>query len=455
MNTPIPEGFIVHNRINGMINTRGQKAGIEQNWAFEASDPHGQPCILLFCNPGVYTIIDTGVLERIRVINDKTVSWYQMKTGYIACHTNDTVVTLHQFLMNHMGYGKGGPSVDHINQNKLDNRISNLRIVLQSTQNQNRGKVSRHKNAVQLPPEISDITLPKFVVFYNDKVSKIKTRQFFTVEGHALQKMKKNKIINQQTTQLRSIRWATTKSNSIPIKQKLEMAIHYLTELDKLEKDPTYHIQSISISIDDPLNIGMEEEKENMIVPEEEIKLENQIITPSIHSPKQWKARQIYTSIQENNENEYKTYCEKHNDMSNHPDWNTAWIEFVQFVKGKTWDESKKPIQSFVENLRRIRHNILCASKNPNPIERNDRKQWPSAMVVRVFCKGQINTFKKFIEENSNENPDDPQWIKRWNIFIQKLEEAKSTPNQMKEICSKFMTAERMKKYRVSLSKRR
>ena len=112
-----------------------------------------------------------------------------------------------------------------------------------------------------------------------------------------------------------------------------------------------------------------------------------------VNPPKQWKARQIYTYIQENNENEYKTYCETHNDMSNYPEWNTSWIEFVLSVKGKSWDESKKHIQSFVENLRRIRHNILCASKNPNPIERNDRKHWPSIMVVRAFCEEQINTF--------------------------------------------------------------
>ena len=57
------------------------------------------------------------------------------------------------------------------------------------------------------------------------------------------------------------------------------------------------------------------------------------------------------------------------------------------------------------------------------------------------------------MEEHSNENPEDPQWIKRWTTFIQKLEQAKSTPNQMKEICSKFMTAERTKKYRASFSK--
>lgn len=446
MNTPIPEGFIAHTRINGIINTRGQKAGIEQNWAFEASDSHGQPCILLFCNPGVYTIIDTGVLERIRVINDKTVLWYQMKTGYIACHTNHTMMTLHQFLTDHMGHGRGGPSVDHINQNKLDNRISNLRITTSSIQNQNRDKVARHRNAVQLPPEISDITLPKFVVFYNDKVSATKTRQFFTVEGHPLQKMKKNKIINQQTTQLKNIRWATTKSNTIDIKQKLVMAMNYLNELDKLEKDPTYIIQSIALKNTDDAKI--EEEKTELQI--EDVK--NEVVEQK-EPPKQWKAQQIYKSIQENNENEYKTYCETHNDMSNYPDWNTVWIEFVLAVKGKTMDESKKQIQSFIENLRRIRHNTLCVSKNPNPIERNNRKQWPSETVVRAFCEGQIEIFKKFMEENSNENSEDPQWIKRWTTFIQKLEKAKSTPNQMKEICSKFMTAERMKKYRASLSK--
>jgi hypothetical protein len=31
---------------------------------------------------------------------------------------------------------------------------------------------------------------------------------------------------------------------------------------------------------------------------------------------KQWKVKQIYEAIQENNENEYKLFCEQNNDIS-------------------------------------------------------------------------------------------------------------------------------------------
>ena len=32
MSTPIPEGFTINERINGIINTMGKSAGLEQNW---------------------------------------------------------------------------------------------------------------------------------------------------------------------------------------------------------------------------------------------------------------------------------------------------------------------------------------------------------------------------------------------------------------------------------------
>jgi hypothetical protein len=159
--------------------------------------------------------------------------------------------------------------------------------------------------------------------------------------------------------------------------------------------------------------------------------------------PKQWKTKQIYEFIQENRENEYKTYCEQHNTVQ--PTWNESWITFVLLVKGKSYTETKPIIRAFVENLRRIRHIALCAK---DIVEREDREQWQSITVVRAFLEGKIDKFK--IHNETHESPEDPKWIKRWDTFIASLKQHRSDESVLKDLCSKFMTAQRTKKYRAS-----
>ena len=440
---PIPAGFIQGERFEGIKNTRGQKAGVEQNWGYYAKDEQDQDCILLYCNPGVYAIIDT--LEGIRVVHKKQVSWYLMKTGYIGCHAErngvKTCLTMHQVIMNHVGHGKGGPSIDHINRNKLDNRRANLRITTQTIQNENRDKVSRHRTAKELPKEITE-ELPKFVVYYKEKINENSTREFFTVEGHPLQKLKEGNVINSQTEQLVSRRWATTKSNNIAITDKLQQAKSYVTELDNLLLNPLYKITTIVKSIDKPV-IDINE----IIIPKEPVPVEVQrlIEKKEIIVPKQWKTKSIYEFIQENEENHYKTHCEQGNDMSKHPNWDDTWITFVLSVKGKSYQESEPIIKAFVENLRRIRHNQLCAK---DIVEKENREQWPAVTVVRSFLEGKLDKFKAYQE--SHESSDDPKWIKRWSAFVSSLEQHRTNEDTLKSLCSKFMTAQRIKRYRAS-----
>ena len=161
--------------------------------------------------------------------------------------------------------------------------------------------------------------------------------------------------------------------------------------------------------------------------------------------PKQWKTKQIYEFIQENKENEYKTYCEQNNTVQ--PTWEEDWITFVLSVKGKSYQNSESIIKAFVEKLRRIRHYALCAK---DTVERDDREQWPAITVVKAFLEGKLDKFKAYTETRAGEKPDDLTWIKRWSTFVESLEQNRCDAHALKSTCSKFMTAQRIKKYRAS-----
>lgn len=163
---------------------------------------------------------------------------------------------------------------------------------------------------------------------------------------------------------------------------------------------------------------------------------------------KQWKTKQIYEAISLNTENNYKEYCEKNNDISKNPDWDTKWASFVLSVKGKPQKDSEKLIKDFVEDLRRIRHNELCHNKNAKVVDRDDRQQWPAITIVRAYLDNKMETFKAFTEEQNGDNPDDPTWQKRWNAFIKSLDDNKENEKELKSLCSKFLTAQRIKRYR-------
>jgi len=233
----IPEGFQIGERHEGIIQRMGKSAGIESNWYYDALDPEKNECILMFCRPEGYTIIDKESLQRIREIEQRLITWFIMQNGYVAGHimtdNGRTNIYLHQFLMNHRGYGVGNVSIDHVNQNKLDNRMKNLRIATQSEQNKNRGKVSRKHNAKELPDGLKQSDLPKFVIYYKEKHGN-STREFFTVEKHPIQKLKESGVVDHKTAQLANKRWATTKAGSVTIRDKLQKAREYVVFLDGL-----------------------------------------------------------------------------------------------------------------------------------------------------------------------------------------------------------------------------
>ena len=226
MELPLSSRYTIIERFPGHIPKLGRSAGEELNWAYRILDTeNNEECIGMFCKPHHITLIDKNIWEELSKKYNSSITWYLGSQGYIARtvkEKNDIpYLLLHQLVTKHVGQGKGKQSVDHINQNKLDNRLSNLRIVGQGEQNVNRGKVSRHQNAKELPKEITE-PLPKFCIYYKECYNKEKDlwREFFTIEGHPKQEGKRK---------------ATTKSSKVKILDKLNAAKEILAELDNIQ----------------------------------------------------------------------------------------------------------------------------------------------------------------------------------------------------------------------------
>lgn len=221
----IKSKYNIIKEISGHIKYLGKSAGQELNWGYEVLDPKeksNESFILFHCKIDTFTKINKEYLKKIKYFKNQELTWYMTKCGYVGAHykedNNEKIIYLHQLVADWYGHGKGQLSVDHINQDKLDNRINNLRIVNQSTQNINTGKRKRKYNAKELPKEIKQSDLPKYVVYYKECYNKKdnKWREFFKIEKH-------NKLEKP---------WATSKSNKISITEKLEQAKNKLHKLE-------------------------------------------------------------------------------------------------------------------------------------------------------------------------------------------------------------------------------
>jgi hypothetical protein len=232
----ISEKYNIINYIPGHHKTIGHDANIMKNPLWEIIE-NEKKYLLMYCEKNTVCKLCPESYQKIldfeqQYNNGKKLTWYKHLNGYILTHTThlDTehpqkYYFIHQVITGCYGNGKGTKniSVDHIDQNPLNNSMENLRIATRKEQEQNTTgikegtKRERNYNAKALPDGITQEMLKKYVYYtreFYDKDKK-KEREFFRVEHPNLDKP-----------------WSTTKSNKISIQDKLLQANKVIEDLE-------------------------------------------------------------------------------------------------------------------------------------------------------------------------------------------------------------------------------
>jgi hypothetical protein len=184
---------------------------------------------LMYCEKNTIVRLCQTSLDKIieyeNITNEENkITWYKCANGYIMGNNN---LYIHQVITECHGNGKGTKtiSVDHIDQNPLNNTWENLRIATRYQQEQNSNgikegtKRERKCGAQDLPEGITQIMMKKYVSYCKDYADKEKTiqREYFRVEKHP----KLDKL------------WSTTKSCKVSIQEKLAQANKVVDDLER------------------------------------------------------------------------------------------------------------------------------------------------------------------------------------------------------------------------------
>ena len=200
---------------------------------WKVKDDNDNIYYLMHIKDDIYTKISKKDINKVLNVYNVRPGWYLNNNGYIGTtiRINDKTynIYLHQLIMDvHdedlTSYER---TVDHINQDKLDNRSENLRLVNMSVQNANRDKASRRCDACELPNGLTQKDLPKYVSYHKEILEKEtgKYREFFIIDNHPK--------INKP--------WETTKSMKVEILEKLKLAKLKLQLLDELITEKQYN----------------------------------------------------------------------------------------------------------------------------------------------------------------------------------------------------------------------
>jgi hypothetical protein len=221
----VTEKYNIGEYIKGHYIGTGQDANVMKNPLWKITE-NEKEYLLMYCENDTLCKLSFESYQKIlefEKINNKKITWYKHQNGYILCSMN---IYIHQIIMNCYGNGKGtkNVSVDHIDQDPLNNTLENLRVASRKEQEENsKGikegtKKERKHNAKDLPQGISQDMMKKYVVYYHEWLDKehTKQREFFKVEKHP--KLDKS--------------WTTTKSEKVTIQEKLNQANKVVEDLD-------------------------------------------------------------------------------------------------------------------------------------------------------------------------------------------------------------------------------
>jgi hypothetical protein len=219
--------------------------------------------IIMYCEPNQYCQLCPASYQKILEYETnhnkgEKMTWYRTQNGYISCHTNN--IFIHQIIMGTWGQGDYTANtnvVAHIDRDPLNNRYDNLRIAtLQEPQKYNSAyggdiKRERKQNAKELPLGLTQDMMKCYVSYYHEwlNTEHTKSREFFKVEHPMLEKP-----------------WMTSKSEKVPLLQKLEHANNVASDLEKgIFPDATSSVATETVSLPKYVSLVVMREKPHMV----------------------------------------------------------------------------------------------------------------------------------------------------------------------------------------------
>jgi len=221
---------------NEIVVTAGRYAGEIKNHMCEIKTSDDETQYLMMCNQDKLCKLCPISYEKIldyEKNHDKKIIWSYHTNGYIL---GNNKLFMHQVIMDCYGNGKGTRtvSVDHIDQERMNNTWNNLRIATRKEQEQNSTgikqgtKRARKVDTHPYPEGITHDMLPKYIHYPKPEEygTNGKTRTYFVVEKHPT-------LIANKKKQL-----CSSKSEKVSPEEKLQQAIDILAYLDKGEMPP-------------------------------------------------------------------------------------------------------------------------------------------------------------------------------------------------------------------------